>query len=153
MKLNQLFERDGRIPNPLLQGEIDYDVMDDIDDIENDYHQALHHGREDSKNMSIQDRLNVSRDHMRSELAKIVDVPIKELTPFEPDYDKEHVDNIAGKNNPPSEVYKHNGKYYINDGNHRVLADLAAGKSTTKARVIDTAEVKAAAKRMWAEKI
>ena len=67
---------------------------------------------------------------------------------------KERVtNNIAGKNNPPSEVYKHNGKYYINDGNHRVLADLAAGKSTTKARVIDTAEVKAAAKRMWAEKI
>ena len=140
MKLAQLFERDNRIPNPLLQGEIDYDAMDEFDDIENDYHAAFHRGK-DTENMNIQQRVQMSRDDMRSRLGKIMELPIKDLSPFEPDYDKEHVESIKGKNNPPCEVYKHNGKYYINDGNHRVLADLAAGKNTTSARVIDTADV------------
>lgn len=147
MKLKQLFERDNRIPNPLLKGEIDYDAMDEFDDIENDYHAAYHKGK-GTESLPIQQRIQMSRDDMRSKLGKQMELPIKDLLPFEPDYDKEHVDSIKGKNNPPCEVYKHNGKYYINDGNHRVLADLAAGKNTTSARVIDTADVIAATQQM-----
>lgn len=147
MKLKQLFERDNRIPNPLLKGEIDYDAMDEFDDIENDYHTAYHKGK-GTENMPIQQRAQLSREDMRSKFGKQMELPIKDLVPFEPDYDKEHVESIRGMNNPPCEVYKHNGKYYINDGNHRVLADLAAGKNTTSARVIDTADVIAATQQM-----
>lgn len=45
MKLDQIFERNNRIPNPLLKGEIDYDAMDDFDDIENDCHAAFHYAQ------------------------------------------------------------------------------------------------------------
>ncbi len=153
MKLQQLIERENRIPNPLVHGNIDYDVLDEFDEIENDYHEAFHHGRKDTVDLSVQERVRMSREHMQSALTKTMDLPISQLIPIEPDYDKVHVDSIRNKNNPPCSVYKHRGKFYINDGNHRVLADHANGKDTTKADVIDTADIQAATDRMWADKV
>jgi uncharacterized ParB-like nuclease family protein len=53
-------------------------------------------------------------------------------------------DAATGKGAMP-EVFSHNGKYYVNDGNHRVTAARALGKTSIRAVVTELVDIPKAA--------
>lgn len=139
MHIFELFERAqrDRIPNPLNGGVVSpqvYEFMDYIDDVESDFIEELNL----DPSLPIQQRVSLARDKI-NELGTVMDIEISKLTSMEPDYDKIHADSIT--NGEPASVYKHNNTYYINDGNHRVIAAYNKGDKTTKANVVDVEDM------------
>ena len=139
MKLSQLFERSNSIPNPLGSMPDDvYDMMDEFDDIESDYADALHNH---SDEIDLHTKIQQTRESINS-LGKIVNIEISKLLTMEPDVDPDHLKLLqVTPNNEPAAVYLHKGKYYINDGNHRVAAAHANKQTTIKVRVVNTQDI------------
>ena len=141
MKLHQLiteYQERERIPNPLNGGEVPqevYDFMDELDEIESAFHDAVHNHVAGG---DVQSRIQETRREI-NKLGKVQNIDINKLIPMEPDYDKAHTDSITKSD--PATVYLHNGKYYIGDGNHRVLADYNKGQQQTSANVINVQDI------------
>jgi hypothetical protein len=145
----RLYEFEGtRIPNPLNGGKVSadaYEAMEIIDDIEADLIEELSYILPPTLTQS--DRLRQIRQFIDQNLGKVTTVPIAKLIPFEPDYDKEHI--LRGVKSELADVYLLNGKYYINDGNHRVIAAHLKGEKLVKVNIFDTADITKEADRLW----
>lgn len=131
------FEKE-RISNPLNNGEVSteaYHAMDLINDIEGDLSEEL---RYIHPNMPRRQFYSVLRTTIR-DLGKVINIPISKLIPFEPDYDPVHIQQ--GLKTEPADVYSLYGKYYVNDGNHRVIAAHLSGAKTVKVTLVDTNDV------------
>lgn len=135
MRLKELLE--DRTENPLGKMPADaYQVMEIFDEIENDFAQALL--PDDTR--PYPEKVKEIRQAIR-DLGQIKSVPISKLNTMEPDIDMEHAKALAAGNpnkNGPAIVYFFDNEYYINDGNHRVVAQFLQGKESAEVLVIDT---------------
>lgn len=142
MKLNQLFERDNSVPHPFGDRASDIeDVMDEFWDIENDICDQLFPSSK-YPDMAPADKMKNTILHM-IKLGSTAEVNISELNHIEPDVDPETVSHY--QQNPSDKlpvVYQFNGKMYINDGNHRVVAAHNNGNQTIKVSLIDLNKIK-----------
>jgi hypothetical protein len=78
---------------------------------------------------------------IQENLGEVQDVPISKIVSTEPELNDEHLAKI--KSGIPYKAssklpwaYFYGGKYYVNDGNHRVVAAHLAGEKTVKMVVV-----------------
>lgn len=78
---------------------------------------------------------------IQENLGEVHDVPISKIVSTEPELNDEHLAKI--KSGVPYKAssklpwaYFYGGKYYVNDGNHRVVAAHLAGEKTVKMVVV-----------------
>ncbi len=137
MKLQQLFEKDNRVPHPFGERTSDIeDVMDEFWDIEGDLCDKLFPSSK-YPDMAPSDKMRQTTLYMIKQ-GSAMDVKISDLNHIEPDVDPVTVSHY--QQNPSDKlpvVYKFNGKLYINDGNHRVVAAHNNGDQTVKVTVVD----------------
>lgn len=123
IELTEKYDREDHI-NPLNGGKVDqsfHDAMDYIEEVQGDLLWELRDENQ-RKTMSPKERADlIYQTELKWFGTTAVDVDT--LIATEPDYDLQHVkhlmDNPSGK---APRVYEYEGKRYIADGNHRVLA-------------------------------
>lgn len=147
MKIRELLREfdNTYVPNPLNGGKLSaetYEAMDIINDIEGDLMEEV---SATMPGKSVQDRVRAMRETIRG-LGKVTTMPITKLVPFEPEYNPDHIARIQSA---PADVYLLSGKYYVNDGNHRVIAAHLNGKQTVSVNLIDTADIIAKTDEMF----
>lgn len=125
------------IPNPLGTPPSNIgDMMDEFSDIESGFAELMF------SNVPSPQRYVMGMKELRGN-GSIQNISIDKLIPLEPELDQDHINNInagepvkmSGGTHPL--VYRYNGKYYINDGNHRVAAAKIRGETSIPVLVVD----------------
>jgi hypothetical protein len=150
VRIQELIERieldADRIPNPLGEPPEDVEeVMNAFWDIELEIWEALHgNGKSDGKSFEQKAKETAAAI---SHLGTKATLPISTLIPFEAGVDPTHVQDAYKNTNLPT-VYLYQGKYYINDGNHRIASHKLRGATSVVVNVVNTNDILAAAERM-----
>lgn len=148
MKLQQLVEKiqidSDRIANPIgLPPEEIYDIMDELWEIEGAFFNVIN---KDSHDLSSVQQARKSSEAIIN-LGKTVNMAVSDLIPMEPGLDPEHL-KVAHLNDKLAVVYLYKGKYYINDGNHRVASMFQRGHTHIKVNVVDVNDIISATKEL-----
>lgn len=127
-----------RYDNPLtlVLGDRSVQIFDLFDDIV--YKLVLRDVSEKEYNSFNRDQYIKANRYAREKYSKIENVPFVKIIGTEPTLDRVHVDRLKqdGNRNGKSTALKHNDKYYLMDGNHRVAAEYEKRSPHAQLRVI-----------------